>query len=84
MFFFPFSAACSTLIELLGMCAVENTETPQSSTVHTLLLSGTYLGGQSVLAKNRMTYSHSTGVTMELSVRSTSEEISRTVIGAVV
>ncbi|CAG8444222.1 9166_t:CDS:10 [Diversispora eburnea] len=77
-------ASCSTLIELLGMCPVENTETPQSSSVHTLLLSGTFLGGHKVLAKNRMTFAPSTGVTMELSVRSISEEISRTVIGAVV
>ncbi|CAG8677291.1 79_t:CDS:10, partial [Acaulospora morrowiae] len=77
-------ATCTTLIELLGMCAVENTETPQSSNVHTLLLSGTFLGGHKVLAKNRMSYASSTGVTMELSVRSPSEEISRLVVGAVV
>ncbi|KAF0485587.1 Coatomer, gamma subunit [Gigaspora margarita] len=77
-------AACTTLIELLGMSAVENTGTPQSSSVHTLLLSGIFFGGVEVLAKSRMTFSPSTGVTMELSVRSSSQEISRTVISAVV
>ncbi|CAG8661732.1 20790_t:CDS:10, partial [Racocetra persica] len=76
-------AACTTLIELLGMSAVENTGTPQSSSVHTLLLSGICLGGVEVLAKSRMTFSPSTGVTMELSVRSSSQEISRIVISAV-
>ncbi|CAG8752862.1 3608_t:CDS:2, partial [Dentiscutata heterogama] len=77
-------AACTTLIELLGMSAVENTGTPQSSSVHTLLLSGIFLGGVEVLAKSRMTFSPSSGVTMELSVRSSSQETSRIVISAVV
>ncbi|GBC03868.1 hypothetical protein RclHR1_05380005 [Rhizophagus clarus] len=76
--------SCTTLIELLGMSPVENSGTPTSSSVHTLMLSGTFLGGIKVLARNRMTYAPSTGVTMELSVRSSSEEISRIVIGAVV
>ncbi|CAB4485224.1 uncharacterized protein OCT59_003972 [Rhizophagus irregularis] len=76
--------SCTTLIELLGMSPVENSGTPTSSSVHTLMLSGTFLGGIKVLAKNRMTFAPSTGVTMELSVRSPSEEISRIVIGAVV
>ncbi|CAG8445268.1 14718_t:CDS:10 [Funneliformis caledonium] len=77
-------AACTTLIDLLGMGPVENSGTPTSPSLHTLMLSGTFLSDIKVLAKSRMTYSPSSGVTMELSVRSSSEEISRIVIGAVV
>ncbi len=66
------------------MGPVESSGTPTSSSLHTLMLAGTFLGGIQVLAKNRMTFSPSSGVTMELSVRSSSEEISRIVIGAVV
>ncbi|CAI2167312.1 8121_t:CDS:10 [Funneliformis geosporum] len=76
--------ACTTLIDLLGMGPVENSGTPTSPSLHTLMLSGTFLGNIKVLAKSRMTYSPSSGVTMELSVRSSSEEISRIVIGSVV
>jgi coatomer protein complex subunit gamma len=82
--FFLFIDSCTTLIDLLGMSPVENSGTPTSSSVHTLMLSGTFLGGIKVLARNRMTFAPSSGVTMELSVRSSSEEISRIVIGAVV
>ncbi|CAG8496755.1 5008_t:CDS:10 [Ambispora leptoticha] len=75
--------ACAKLISLLGMSDVENTGTPQSTSLHTLLLSGTFLGGIKLLAKSRMTYAPSSGVTMELTVRSQDIEISRFVIGAI-
>ncbi|CAG8566045.1 9819_t:CDS:10 [Ambispora gerdemannii] len=75
--------ACTKLISLLGMSDVENTATPQYTSLHTLLLSGTFLGGIKVLAKSRMTYAPSSGVTMELKVRSQDIEISRFMIGAI-
>nr|CAG8477160.1 7989_t:CDS:10 [Entrophospora candida] len=77
-------AACTKLIDLLEMNPVEDSGTPQSNNVHTLLLSGVFLGGSKVLAKCIMTFAQSTGVTMELSIRSENENISRYVIGAVV
>ncbi|KAG9290005.1 hypothetical protein G9A89_010311 [Geosiphon pyriformis] len=75
--------ACDKLIGLLGMSAVENSGAPQSTSVHTLLLSGMFLGGVKLLAKSRMTYAPSNGVTMELSIRSQNLEISRFVVGAI-
>ncbi|KAF9363712.1 coatomer subunit gamma [Mortierella sp. NVP85] len=75
--------ACRDLMALLGMQALENSSTVQGSNVHTMMLSGIFLGGIRVLARCRMTYDSSTGVTLQLSVRSGDGEISRIVIGAI-
>ncbi|KAG5457511.1 MAG: hypothetical protein BJ554DRAFT_2448, partial [Olpidium bornovanus] len=71
--------ATSTLIDLLGMHAVGNTGNPTSRSAHQLLLAGTFITGTRALVRARMSMS-STGITMELGVRSESPEISRTVL----
>ncbi|CAJ0766779.1 1890_t:CDS:2, partial [Entrophospora sp. SA101] len=74
------------VVETFALTAIKSLKdsgTPQSNNVHTLLLSGVFLGGSKVLAKCIMTFAQSTGVTMELSIRSENENISRYVIGAV-
>ncbi|RUS23127.1 Coatomer/calthrin adaptor appendage, C-terminal subdomain-containing protein [Endogone sp. FLAS-F59071] len=76
-------AACNSIIELLSMHAVEDTATPKSNTVHTLLVSGTFLGGGCVLARSRMTFSPTTGVAFELAVRSENRNVSQVVVGAI-
>ncbi|KAL1918813.1 uncharacterized protein VTP21DRAFT_2835 [Calcarisporiella thermophila] len=76
-------AACSSLIELLGMQPLEDTANPKSNTVHTLLLAGVLMGGGRVLARCRMTYTSDEGVAIELTVRSESEATSAVVIGAI-
>ncbi|KAG0243469.1 coatomer subunit gamma [Mortierella sp. GBA43] len=75
--------ACRDLTALLGMQALENSGTVQGSNVHTMMLSGIFLGGIRVLARCRMTYDSSTGVTLQLSIRSGDGEISRILIGAI-
>ncbi len=59
-------------------------ETPQSTSVHTLNLSGIVSGGGGkVLARCRMTFSKGTGVTLELGVRAEKQEACNLVLTAV-
>lgn len=60
------------------------TEIPQSTSVHTLQLSGLATGGGGkVLARCRMTFSRGAGVTLELSVRAEKQEVCDLVISAI-
>ncbi|KAI9312096.1 adaptin N terminal region-domain-containing protein [Dichotomocladium elegans] len=76
--------ACSSIIDLLGMQALEDSALPKSNSLHTLLLSGTFLGGSKVLARCRMTFANATGVAVELAVRSQDSVISEIVLSAIV
>ncbi|GAB5592979.1 coatomer subunit gamma [Umbelopsis nana] len=76
-------AACTSIIDLLGMQALEDSALPKSNTVHTLILSGMFIGGVKVLARSRMTFSPATGVAFELAVRSEDENVSQIVLGAI-
>ncbi|KAG2181582.1 hypothetical protein INT44_008397, partial [Umbelopsis vinacea] len=76
-------AACNSIIDLLGMQALEDSALPKSNTVHTLILSGMFIGGIKVLARSRMTFSPATGVAFELAVRSEDENVSQIVLGAI-
>lgn len=80
---FLFAAACTSIIDLLGMQALEDSALPKSNTVHTLILSGMFIGGVKVLARSRMTFSPATGVAFELAVRSEDENVSQIVLGAI-
>jgi coatomer protein complex subunit gamma len=60
------------------------TESPASNSVHTLNLSGIVAGGGGkVLARCRMTFAAGQGVTLELAVRSESDEVGRLVMAAI-
>ena len=50
---------------------------------HILLLSGNFLGGVPVLARVRMKAVEGQGVQMELTVRSTNDDVSTTVASAI-
>jgi coatomer protein complex subunit gamma len=76
-------SACDSIIDLLGMQPLEGSESPKNNSVHTLLLSGTFLDGSKVLAKCRMTFSTSTGVAFELAVRSEDVNVSQIVLLAI-
>lgn len=65
------------------MQPLEGTEAPKNNSVHTLLLSGTFLDGSRVLARCRMTFSTSTGVAFELAVRSEDLNVSQIVLLAI-
>lgn len=76
-------AACTSIIELLGMQALESSESPKNNSVHILLLSGTFLDGTQVLARCKMTFNQNTGVAFELSIRSQDINVSQIVLLAI-
>ncbi|KAL4398885.1 coatomer subunit gamma [Malassezia pachydermatis] len=79
-------ASCSTLIEILGMRALGGTDTPANPSVHTMMLAGhlaSPTGLDLVLARVRMMYEPSEGVTMELSVRAANDEACLFVLSAI-
>lgn len=79
-----FVAACDSIIEVLKMEPLGGTESPQSSTVHVLQLSGLVIGGGGkVLARCRMTFSQGSGVVLELGVRAEKQEVCDLVLAAV-
>lgn len=77
--------ACKSLIEVLNMEPLGGTESPTSTSVHTLNLSGMVAGGAGgkVVARCRMTYAAGAGVTLELAVRAESEGVVGLVMGAI-
>ncbi|KAI8334578.1 adaptin N terminal region-domain-containing protein [Chlamydoabsidia padenii] len=75
--------ACVSILDLLGMQALEDSALPKSANVHTLLLAGTFLGGIKVLARCRMTFSNTSGVAFELAVRSQDAFTSQMVLSAI-
>ncbi|KAG6879445.1 hypothetical protein C0992_002576 [Termitomyces sp. T32_za158] len=77
-------AACDSIMEVLHMEPLGGTETPTSTSVHTLQLSGLVPGGGGkVIVRCRMTYSQGAGVTLELGVRGEKQEICDLVLDAV-
>jgi coatomer protein complex subunit gamma len=66
------------------MEALGGTETPSSTSVHTLQLSGLVTGGGGkVLVRCRMTFTKGQGVTLELGVRAEKQEACNLVLAAV-
>lgn len=82
--YFILLAACDSIIEVLNMEPLGGTESPSSTSVHTLQLSGIVTGGGGkVLVRCRMTYSRGQGVTLELGVRAEKQEACDLVVAAV-
>ncbi|KAI9570164.1 coatomer subunit gamma [Boletus coccyginus] len=77
-------AACDSITEILNMEPLGGTETPNSTSVHTLQLSGLVTGGGGkVLVRCRMTFSKGHGVTLELGVRAEQESACALVVSAI-
>jgi coatomer protein complex subunit gamma len=63
---------------------IAGSEFPQSTSVHTLNLSGLVVGGGGkVLARGRMTYSSGQGVALELAVRAEKEQACKLIMAAI-
>ena len=77
-------AACDSIIEILNMQPLGGSEEPQSTSVHTLQLSGLVSsGGGKVLVRCRMTYAKAQGVALEMAVRSEKQEAANLVVAAI-
>lgn len=82
--FYGIAEACTTLIDILGMEPLGGTESPTSTSVHALNLSGIVCGGAGkVLARARMTYAPGQGVTLELAARAEQEIAAQLVLSAI-
>ncbi|KAI8337118.1 adaptin N terminal region-domain-containing protein [Chlamydoabsidia padenii] len=75
--------ACGSILDLLGMQALEDSALPKNASVHTLLMAGTFLGGIKVLTRCRMTFNNTTGVAFELAVRSQDSFTNQMVLSAI-
>jgi len=77
-------AAVKEITEFLGMQPCERSDkVPAKKSKHILLLSGNFYGNISVLVRGRMKFVEGQGVQMELTVRSTSDDVSTLVASAI-
>lgn len=76
--------AVETVVSCLGMKPLEKSNVvPADKTTHTVFLSGNLKGQTIILALVRLVYNASSGVTMELSVRSDNAELSQLIANAI-
>jgi len=69
-------AAVSSVLEHLGMSAVQGSDVVKDkATTHALYLVGRFSGGILALAKVRMAFDSSSGVTLRIEVRSESRDV---------
>jgi len=72
------------VLNFLGMQACDRTDKVKPKTnKHIMLLSGNYLGGIPVVVEAKMKFTEGQGVGMQMTVRSTNEDISTTIAAAI-
>ena len=72
------------MIDLLSLQPLEGTDSPSSSSTHTMKLSGRTIAGEKVVALAKMAFSQRSGVTLKLSARSQEGEAAQLVLDSVV
>jgi len=76
--------AVKAVVDHLGMQPCERSDTiPPKKSKHILYLSGNFVGGVSALVRARMKFVEGQGVQMQLTVRSTSDDVSTIVASAI-
>ncbi|KAH8306111.1 hypothetical protein KR018_001695 [Drosophila ironensis] len=74
--------AVNTIIKILGLGAANLSEkVPEGTNLHTLLCSGTFRGGAEVLVRAKLALSE--GVTLNLTVRSTDQDVAEIITAAI-
>lgn len=82
-FFFFITDAVKNIIQFMGMQPCERSDKVQEGkSSHTLFLSGVYRGGHDALVRAKLAMSDS-GVTMQLTVRSTDPYVSEVLVTAI-
>ena len=78
-----FSDAVKNIIQYLGMQPCERSDkVPDGKSSHSLYLAGVYRGGHDALVRAKLALTDS-GVTMQLTVRSTDPSVSEVLVSAV-
>lgn len=76
--------AVNGVAKVLGMAICEGTDKVNvTEKVHNLLLSGMFMGQELVLARGQIGFNQEYGCVLKLMVRSTNDEVSRTVLEAI-
>lgn len=82
-FVFCVSEAVKNIVQFLGMQPCERSDkVPEGKSSHTLFLAGVYRGGHDALVRAKLAMSDS-GVTMQLTVRSTDPYVSEVLVTAI-
>ncbi|KAI8927860.1 adaptin N terminal region-domain-containing protein [Entophlyctis helioformis] len=76
-------AAVENLVSLLGMQVIGDATVKDKATTHHMALAGTYVGGVPVAVRARMAYEPSSGVALEIAVRSRHPVVSQKVANAI-
>ncbi|KAI8870302.1 Coatomer, gamma subunit [Ramicandelaber brevisporus] len=76
-------SAVTSVIEVLGLLPLGEAANPKSEKVHQAQFQGRFAGGAMIMARARMAYSQSQGVTLELAVRSEDETVSQLVVSTI-
>ena len=77
------SDAVKNIIQYLGMQPCERSDkVPEGKSSHTLYLAGVYRGGHDALVRAKLAMTDS-GVTMQMTVRSTDPSVSEVLVSAV-
>lgn len=83
MYFFNFADAVKNIIQYLGLQPCERSDkVPEGKSSHTLYLAGVFRGGHDALVRAKLAMADS-GVTMQLTVRSTDPNVSEILVSAI-
>jgi len=79
------SDAVKNIVEFLGLQACERSDkVPEGKSAHTLYLAGVYRGGHDVLVRCKLAATTAdSGVTMQMTVRSSDASVSQVVTAAI-
>ena len=82
---FLVSEAVKNIIDFLGLQPCERSDkVPEGKSAHTLVLAGVFRGGHDVLVRAKLAAAaDGSGVTMQMTVRSTDANVSQVIAGAI-
>ena len=76
--------AVKNLVDFLGLQACERSDkVPEGKSAHTLYLAGVFRGGHDVLVRCKLAATADSGVTMQMTVRSTDASVSQVITAAI-
>ena len=78
------SDAVKNIVDFLGLQVCERSDkVPEGKSAHTLYLAGVFRGGHDVLVRCKLAATTDSGVTMQMTVRSTDANVSQVITAAI-
>jgi len=76
--------AVKNIVDFLGLQVCERSDkVPEGKSAHTLYLAGVFRGGHDVLVRCKLAATTDSGVTMQMTVRSTDSNVSQVITAAI-